>query len=522
MGGAKLRVASQRALFVAAALGAGLLGTAGIGGALARVVPGGVVLRAGDPAGDTLTVASLNTAFTNRLGQVGFVAALSDGQRMIWNDGPVFYSGEAVPLVLSGGESTMGISDDGGFVYSPSADGEDAVYTHGGLLLRSGWPIPSLPGLYSSFNSRPTMLPNGHAYWIGGTSTSPGGSTSNRHLFLATDPTDGSSIVRVLGGGDVIDGKTIRTSASNFDYWISDNGGHHIHVLDMNVTLNEHVYLDGGFVAQEGNPTGQGDAWSSFDVVAVNNDGNYVFTGDTDGPAGTDGFVAYNGEIVVREGDVLDGVTIPAGATPRAASINNGNVVVHMWGGTDYEHLFVGDGADLAASRLVLSVGDSISVDGDEVADWLVTDFKASAVIGPGLDLGPGGYVYLEADITPLPSGPAVEAILRIAIDSSVMVTNLGTRAGAGLRFVGQRPNPAHEPFAIRYETVYPAPVRASVFDPLGREVRLLYSGPARAGDHVQSWDLRDSRGRPVPSGTYYISLRSGAEAATRKVTVVR
>jgi len=400
--------------------------------ASADVVSANLVVKEGDTVGPS-TVSTVNAPFTDGNGKVGFVGALVDAQRFIWwGAGPVFYSNDALPDVLSGGEGTMGVSNTGGFIYSPSVNSNDAVYTHGGTLLQKGDAIPPLPGLYSAFNSRPTMLPNGTAYWVGG-STPTQGSTSatNRHLFRATDPTNPATITRVLGGGDVIEGKTIKTTASNFDYWISDNAAHHIQVLDMDVTLNEHVYLDGGFVAQEGGATGQGDNWSTFDIVAVNNFGKYIFTGDTDGVTSTDEFLAYNGSIVVREGDSLDGHTLTSGYTLRAASINNLNQVVHMWGSGTEERLFFANASNLANSIQLVQTGDEIDVDGDGTSDFLLTDFQASTVIGPGLSLAEDGWVYLETEMIPIGGGTEVEGIIGIRVPepSAALALALGALA---------------------------------------------------------------------------------------------
>ncbi len=393
-----------------------VLGLAGAWTASAEVVPVTLIVNEGQALGPAV-VSGVEAPFTDGNGRVGFVGSLDNSERFIWwNTGPVFYSSQALPLVLTGGESTMGVSNTGGFIYSPSVDGNDAVYTHGGVLLKKTDPIPSLPGLYSSFNSRPIMMPDGSAYWIGGTATTPNGSTSNRHLFKAGDPTNPNSITRILGGGDVIEGKTVKTSASNFDYWLSDDGMHHIHILDMNVAANEHVYVDGGFVAQEGNPTGQGDNWSTFDTPSININGNYVFSGDTDGAIATDEYLAYNSTIALREGDTVDGVILGSGGV-RAASINNLDQVAFIWGpssGALGETLFLGDGSNLATAARLLAVGDEIDVDGDGIGDWAVADFNASTAIGPGLSLAEDGLVYVEVDLTAVGGGTEFEAILAI------------------------------------------------------------------------------------------------------------
>jgi len=396
----------------------GLLAIGGIvGAASATLVPAVVVTKVADTVGPS-TVSTLNSPFTDGNGKVGFVGALADNQRFIWwGSGPVFFSNDALPDVLTGGESSMGVSDTGGFIYSPSVNGNDAVFTQFGALLQKGDPIPPLPGLFSSFNSRPAALPNGTVYWVGGSTPTQGSSTStNRHLFKTTNPSNPATITRVLGGGDVIEGKTVKTTASNFDFWISDNDLHHVHVLDMDVTLNEHVYLDGGFVAQEGSPTGQGDNWSTFDIVGVNNAGNYIFTGDTDGATATDEFVAYNDVIKVREGDTLDGHTLLTGYALRAASINNLDQVVHMWGTSTDEHLFFGYGSALGNSIQLLQTGDQIDVNGDGTADFQVTDFQASTTIGPGLCLAEDGWVYIETKMIPVGGGTEVEAVIGLFV----------------------------------------------------------------------------------------------------------
>ena len=487
----------------------------------AAPVPATIVVMEGDGVGPS-TVSAVNAPFTDGNGHVGFVGSLADAQRFIWWDsGPVFFSNDALPEVLTGAESTMGVSDNGGFIYSPSVDGQDAVYTHGGELLKSREPMPNMPGLYSTFNSRPTMLPDGTVHWIGGTAPTPTTASTNRHLLRATDPTDSTTIQALLSGGDVIDGKAIKTTASNFDYWISDNMLHHIHVLDMDVasTENEHVYVDGGFVAQESRPTGQGDNWQSFDIVSINNDGEYIFTGDTSGDAASDEFVACNGQIAVREGDTLHGMTIPSGSSLRAASINNEGRVAHMWGILQEEQLFFGEVGDLGNSVHLLSTGDSLDVNDDAVADFVVGDFGASAAIGPGLDLAGGAVVYLHVEMTPLGMTTPVKAVIAVSTSPSAEVAE--ATADARLRLCAASPQPFRRGGEIEFYMAQPGEVRLAIHDIMGRALRLLFTGPATAGTHTLSWDGRGANGRRLPCGTYFFRLESGGAAATDKVVLI-
>ncbi len=80
----------------------------------------------GDPAAGS-TISTVNAPFIDNAGGVGFVASLADSRRAIMRStgtAPATVSWDsslALPSVLTGGESTMGISASGGFIYSPSA-----------------------------------------------------------------------------------------------------------------------------------------------------------------------------------------------------------------------------------------------------------------------------------------------------------------------------------------------------------------------------------------------------------------
>lgn len=402
---------------------AAAIAIAGSATVVSAVVPAQVIVKVGDMHGGR-TVSTLNSPFTDGNGKVGFVASFSDNTRGVWHSSDfIFNSTDLLPDSATGSEGTMGVSNSGGFIYSPSFNGQDSVVTHGGKLLAGGDAMANLPGRFSTFNSRPRMLPDGTAYWIGGTSATSGGSTTNRHLLKATDPTDPMSITAVISGGDVIDGKTVETGSSNFDFEMSDNGMHLVQILDMATgsSANDmHVYRDGSLILQEGTPVGDGTNWEGLDIVAVNNIGDWILTGDTTGPTTSDEFVAYKGEIKVREGDTLDGTTLANGASLRAASINNLGDVVHMWGwgsgSSLQEHLFYGQGDTLGSSIRLLSVGDVLDTNNDTIGDWLLTDFEASGTIGPGLDLADDGFVFLEVSMVPVEGGDEVEAIIRLGV----------------------------------------------------------------------------------------------------------
>jgi choice-of-anchor B domain-containing protein len=84
------------------------------------------------------------------------------------------------------------------------------------------------------------------------------------------------------------------------------------------------------------------------------------------------------------------------------------------------------------------------------------------------------------------------------------------------------RPNPAAHSTVFLLTLPAPAHARVAVYDFAGREVRVLHDGPASAGFTPFAWDGRDSRGRAVGSGVYWIRAVAGARSSERKLVWVR
>ena len=379
------------------------------------------------PGGDGSAITSISAPFTNSAGQSGFTGVLASGERFVWfNSGVTWLNGDAVDMTLTGTEGTMGISDGGGFIYSPNTDGEDSVYTHNGLLFRGTDPAPAFPGEFLTFNSRPTMKPDGTAWWIAGITDTQGGGTQGRVLYRCTDTAapagNTTSIVRT---NDVFDGFTVGTVGVGFGYDASDDSNNAIVQIKMaaiggvSTSDDDFIWVNGALIAREGSPVGDGTNWSAFRAPSINNAGEYVFAGNTaGGPSAESEYLALNGAIVMRRGDTVGGVTLPSNWAVRWASINNDGKVAFIWeggsGSTLAGSLFVGDASDLLSSEAILSIGDEVDTTGDGIADAIVRDFNASATIGPGLDFSDHGWVYVEVEIEDIKTATEFEAVLRV------------------------------------------------------------------------------------------------------------
>ncbi|MDD5722845.1 MAG: hypothetical protein PHY29_03795 [Syntrophales bacterium] len=396
------------------------------------VVPAAVVAKVGDihPGAGGDPISTINLAFTNGQGQLGFIGSVmrtTGSDAFVWyNSGFVWFNSNNA--LLTGAEYDMGIGNDGHYIYSPSYGGNDAVWTHDGLLLAKGASSPGMADKWVTFNSRPSMLPDGTAYWVAGWTGVEGTSTSEGRVLYRSADTATPVITTVFKSGDQIGGVTLDApNGIGFDYMVSDNDLHHIHALlmetdDVTVTTSNDgfIYMDGTLVAREASPASGGtggENWDNFDKVGISNIGNYLFSGDTDGDITTDEFIAYNGTISLREGQTVDSIELATPATVQGLAINNRNQAVHLWTvGDGGKHLFFArNTANLAGSVRVLSTGDMIDVNGDGVRDYTVTDFLSNTGgMRYGAWLAEDGNFFVDVDIDD--GGGAVEAIIRISL----------------------------------------------------------------------------------------------------------
>jgi len=101
--------------------------------------------------------------------------------------------------------------------------------------------------------------------------------------------------------------------------------------------------------------------------------------------------------------------------------------------------------------------------------------------------------------------------------------TGVDPAAAPGVtRLEQNRPNPFHPGTEITYRLAKSGTARLSVYEPSGRLVRLISSGPESAGPHVARWDGTDSRGQRAASGVYLLHLEADGAQLTRRMLLLR
>jgi len=389
------------------------------------------LLREGDelPGAPGELVNFLNNPVVNHAG--GYAISLSttgSGTTLshIWGNG----SGGPGTVIITEGtygdftqtafESFHGLSNAGLPCYGTTSTrisnghtGLDGVWIGTTPILHEEDTVPTLPGQFSTFNSRPGCTADSIPYWVGGIGTTQGGSSQNRVLFYST------GLTPLLKGGDSIGGvaEPVETNASNigFDYRLSALGTYYIvdAVVDSSTStdtvmvVNMNALMLGGGIVREGSPVPAaigglaGENWSAFDLMGISESGNVFLTGDTSAAVAVDEFVVLGGQIVRREGDVLDTLSGPvtvAGAIEGAYVNENGD-----WAAT---WDVVEAGSNLEAlifnGELILLEGDAVDLDGNGIVEpaSILRDFTGITTVAIGdRDMNGVASVYFTADI---------------------------------------------------------------------------------------------------------------------------
>jgi len=149
---------------------------------------------------------------------------------------------------------------------------------------------------------------------------------------------------------------------------------------------------------------------------------------------------------------------------------------------------------------------------------WEHRTFRVRDYVTPG----PAMQVRFIAQDQP-PEGIVEAGVDDFELYDAGTATSIDTPpAPATMSVTAPSPNPASHSTTFLLSLPAPARARVAVYDPSGREVRVLYDKGTGLGLTPITWDGKDSRGRPVASGVYWIRALSLGKSFERKVVWVR
>ena len=125
----------------------------------------------------------------------------------------------------------------------------------------------------------------------------------------------------------------------------------------------------------------------------------------------------------------------------------------------------------------------------------------------------PNGMAYWHFFWPSTPGAPNGDPI---AVDEPETVAPSAFHLGAG------RPNPFFRATRISFDLPHATSVKVAVFDVAGRLVRVLEHGALAPGSYVVPWDGRDTAGRNVGSGRYFVRVETPERSVTTSVVRLR
>jgi hypothetical protein len=125
-------------------------------------------------------------------------------------------------------------------------------------------------------------------------------------------------------------------------------------------------------------------------------------------------------------------------------------------------------------------------------------------------------------------SGPDPAAVIVASFDPGIAISEITGVGGEGisprrLNLFPSYPNPANPTISMRYELSASGETTLFLFDVQGRLVRKLVDKHQRYGLYHVEWDGRNSAGKQVASGVYFLRLKQkGVGQVSRKITVLK
>ncbi|MYA23061.1 MAG: T9SS type A sorting domain-containing protein [Gemmatimonadetes bacterium] len=103
-------------------------------------------------------------------------------------------------------------------------------------------------------------------------------------------------------------------------------------------------------------------------------------------------------------------------------------------------------------------------------------------------------------------------------------------KLAAGTRLLSKLPDGLGDPFPMPFnaEVTIPfalaeaGPVRLTVYNLMGQQVRVLADSWVAAGAHRVRWDGRTDAGADAASGVYWAVLQAGGAVQTAKLVLIR
>jgi len=192
---------------------------------------------------------------------------------------------------------------------------------------------------------------------------------------------------------------------------------------------------------------------------------------------------------------------------------------------------FFTDQYDIYNSCVNLSISDT--PDGDRIdiiqvkanTEWMIPDLNEGVVNPEGvqelvLTLNSEGLAVMPwaGELLFTHNAAGGQSVLPVILDVNLDVTEKNRRAlPTEFAITGIHPNPFNSTTTIEYALPFLSQVSLNIYNLSGRRIETLFNGSLQAGIHRVNLSAAD-----LPSGLYFIKLKSAGKTLTGKVLLIR
>ncbi|MDP6592943.1 MAG: T9SS type A sorting domain-containing protein, partial [Candidatus Marinimicrobia bacterium] len=164
------------------------------------------------------------------------------------------------------------------------------------------------------------------------------------------------------------------------------------------------------------------------------------------------------------------------------------------------------------------------SPDETDPADYAVIQMSGA------VDLGPGDKMKFITVVMAADSPDGFQSMLQSALTYAVLA-DMGEFSAAVDEPVvlpeeyalhQNHPNPFNPVTTIRYDLPQAGDVKLTIYDMLGREMKVLVSQGMSPGSYTAVWDGTDRYGQPAAAGVYIYQLKAGDFSNTKKLVLLK
>ncbi len=361
------------------------------------------------------------------------------------------------------------------------------------------------------------------------------GDTLWTRAFGGTDKDEGKSFAVTTDGNYVIAGYTKSFGAGDKDFWFIKltPDGDTVWARTYGGTQEDMAWgmsatSDNGCIATgwtKSHGAGSYDVW----LVRIDSTGDTLWTQTFGGSSWDSGSRVYQ---TADGGYIVGGYTMSYGAGQsdfwliKTDSLGN-STWSKTYGGSNYDN---GIALRILPDGGYLFGGTTQSYGGSDHDFWLVrTDADGDTLWtreyggdeveeGKGLCLTTDGGYAFTGSTRSFSSGSGDIWLLRFPPDPT------GIAGPNPIRTPGlicrTAPNPFSGHVSISYQLPQSSPVRVTVCDALGTQVRTLANGNQATGTHVLTWDGRNDRNEKLPAGVYFLRVSAGGQKQTARLVL--